>query len=172
MGGEMGDPGDHNNRRGVKRAGGDLGQGLVSVEPRWRWFDKLGGLAILLAVLCGTFYAAVPSVLFLRPVAMQFEGHEVIFVRETPLGPVEAVWSAEISVLGRDGRDCYGSGSAYYQEVPGNQVRYKAGPWAWPCLDAGPPFAFRERWSVRLFSFIPLRPVWLTREYQVETSQG
>jgi hypothetical protein len=122
--------------------------------PQLKKIDLLPVLAILLFAL----WYAVPSSLFMQPISWKLTGNEVRFVRITPYGDVIANWKSEITLINRDGFECYGSGTSFYQEEPTNTVSYELGDWARRCIEAGPPFTIRQTWQVVLFDIIPLRP--------------
>lgn len=121
--------------------------------PQLKKIDLLPVLAIVLFAL----WYAVPSSLFLKPVSWQISGTEVTFIRATPYGDVTADWSAEITLLERNGFECYGQGNSVYQAEPTDRVSYEIGDWARRCVTAGPPFTIRLSWQVLLFDVIPLR---------------
>jgi len=122
------------------------------------FMGRLDKTAILLAFV---FFAwlSLPSSLFLREISTTVIGNQVTFVRELPLGPVTAEWQTEITLINEGGFEC-NSGAwqvAYYQQTPGNTVRYELQPWANACINAGPPFYITNTRRVLLFGLIPLR---------------
>ena len=115
--------------------------------------------SVILFALVFFAWLSVPSSLFIREISTTVDGHEITFVRELPLGPVTAEWQTEITLINAGGFEC-NSGAwqvAYYQETPGNTVRYDLQPWANACIDAGPPFYITNTRRVLLFGLIPLR---------------
>jgi len=123
--------------------------------PKLKKIDLLPVLAILAFAL----WYAVPSSLFVQPVSWSLNGTDVRFVRLTPYGDVTAKWKTEISLINRNGFECYGNGTAFYQVEPTNTVTYEIGDWALRCVNAGPPFTIRQTWQVVLFDLITLRSV-------------
>lgn len=116
----------------------------------------------LVSLLFGLLWLAVPSTVFLRPVAtlLDVDTGRVTFTRETPFGTVTARWRTEITLVGRDDFEC-NSGRwsiATYQQRAGDTVQYQIGEWANDCVEAGPPFIMRTVRQVLLFDVIPLRP--------------
>lgn len=122
-----------------------------------RTLDVLASVLIVLTIA----WALVPSSVFIRVISMDITEEGVVrFVRETPMGAVQARWHSEIYLVDADGREC-NSGDwhwANYQPVPGNVVSYEIGEWADRCLEAGPPFYIVTTRQVMLFGIIPLRP--------------
>ena len=117
--------------------------------------------SVILFALIFFAWLSVPSSLFIREISTTVDGHEITFVRELPLGSVTAEWQTEITLIDEGGFEC-NSGAwrvAYYQEAPGNTVRYELQPWADACIDAGPPFYITNTRRVLLFGVIPLRRV-------------
>lgn len=137
---------------------------------RWtrtvRFLDWISLVAVLLAV----GWIAVPSSVFLRPVAFDVQADMVRFVRETPFGTVQGEWFSEITLIDGNGLEC-NSGeyrAATYQAIEGDAVSYRLQDWARPCLDAGPPYFVSNSRRIILFGFLPLRPVRTVSEIQGE----
>lgn len=134
-----------------------------------------------LVVLAGILWAAVPSSVFLDPIAVYYDGRTVTLVRRTPYGPVQADWSRELHVVGTE-LECHApSILVRIRPVDGdigedgkrageNTIIYDAGDWALPCLRSEPPIIATHTWQVKVLGLIPLRPVRITgtieRQYE------
>ncbi len=136
--------------------------GRKPVNARWSRFDRLGGVLVLIVGL----WLAIPPRMFLRQIEMVYlpETREIVLVRETPWGDVDALWWASITLVGVSAdalNECHSgpAGLTTFQAVEGNTVRYRLGPWAQPCLDQGPPFYITSKRVVLLLGFLPLRPM-------------
>lgn len=125
---------------------------------------------MLIAVLLLTAWLSLSTHVFIRPVAIHYDGRDVTFVRETPYGSVWGKWNTEIRVV-KHGFECNsGTHDAEYQQVDADDengiakdtVQYKLGPWATPCLERGVPLVIINTWTVKLWDLIPLRSARLT----------
>ncbi len=119
---------------------------------------RLIAVGMMTVIMALGVYLAVPSSSLVHPIALTLDGDQLTFVRETPYGAVDVMWSSEIVMLENEGFECGGSGVRNIQPSPRNLVRAKIGRWADYCISLGPPFVLRYQYRAMLFGWLPLRP--------------
>lgn len=114
---------------------------------------------VLGGAVTGILYAGVTTEAFLRPVSLTVKDDQVTFVRETPLGGVTARWSSEYALVQSDGvTECSASGTAFYQDAPGNSVTYTISDELRPCLEGEGQVIVHQQWQALLWDVFPLWP--------------
>lgn len=117
-------------------------------------FSGNQGTFVAVMLILGVIYSLSWTGFFLRPVAMTMNAEETVFVRETPLGLVNAEWMIEISQA--DGTECRASGLGIYQNRKDNVARVDTPLSLRRCLVG--TVVLEGYWTLRVLG-VPLRPV-------------
>jgi hypothetical protein len=131
----------------------------MSASGFWRvFFRGIEGRFIALLLTLALCYSLSWTGFFIVPVALTVSKDEIIFVRKTPFGTVNADWVMEATSL--DGTECPpASGTSIYQPKADNTVRLVVPPVLAPCLQGAAVVEISK--TVRFFG-IPLRPLRIT----------
>lgn len=130
-----------------------------ATRSHWSALDRLWAVCAVLIVI----WFAVPTRLFLQPVALQVHGTRVSFDRIVPWGPVRAYWSTE---LRSEAGDCFAPHqrrlTPYQDSAPEAggvvSVSYDLDALLLPCLPPDGRFVIEQTHQVMAGGLLPLRP--------------
>jgi hypothetical protein len=117
------------------------------------FISPIAFLTILIAAFFGVWWGS-PTIKYIQPVSLAFDGEKFEFDRLTPRGPVWGSWKQEIrSPKG----NCSESGISYYQDEF-EPASYGLSKKLAPCVPENGLFIVSTQRSVLWMGFLPLPP--------------